>query len=100
MRYEIRRADDGSVYKKMRLNDFELALSTFCRLRGNQPEKGLYFISGKQVSIDEAVAAAEADKAAWWEKKNETHKQIKIFVGVCGGMSTNKPLTKWVRRKS
>jgi len=99
MRYEIKRTDDGSVVARFKSDDFEAAKTTLIGIknRGNS-ELGRYFLGGKPVTIDDAIQATEVDKVAWYEKKNLTHKKVKVFSGVCAGISANKPTTKWVRK--
>jgi len=99
MRYEIKRTDDGSIVARFKSDDFEAAKTTLIGIknRGNS-ELGCYFLGGKRVSIDDAIKATDADKAAWYEKKSLTHKKVKVFSGVCAGISANKPTTKWVRK--
>jgi hypothetical protein len=55
-----------------------------------------YFVDGKQVSRDAALAATSAARQARWDKKCQTHKRVRISVG-CTTLSNTYRET-WVRR--
>ena len=57
-------------------------------------DKQMFRLAGKEVSAVEFFAAVDAAIEAAWEKKNMTHKQVRVL----HGSSVASYVTKWVRR--
>lgn len=72
---------------KYRPSDFEevTKLISFCLKHKKIDDCEItFFLRGKEATAEELLQAAQADKAAYWEKKNQTHKLIHVGTGVSG----------------
>jgi hypothetical protein len=57
-------------------------------------EEQKFFLSGKPVASAEFYAAIQQARDAAFDKKNKTHKQVRVLYG----SSVANYVTKWVRR--
>ena len=82
---------------KHRPSDFEnvIKLISFC-LNNNKIEEYeiTFFLRGKEATAEELLQSAQADRDAYWEKKNKTHKQILVGTGVTNFVKKS----VWVRK--
>ena len=80
---------------KFRPNDFEQVLNLVRHIiESGRTEQVEFFLKGKESTADKIIQAAEEDRDAYWEKKNQTHKQILIGTGVTSFVKKK----VWVRR--
>jgi len=80
---------------KFRPNDFEQVLNLVRHIiESGRTEQVEFFLKGKESTADKIIQAAEKDRDAYWEKKNQTHKQILIGIGVTSFVKKK----VWVRR--
>lgn len=96
MKYEIISKKQDKHFK-YRPSDFEavIKLVSFCLKNKKIDEYEItFFLSGKASTAEELLESAEADKAAHWEKKNQTHKPIFVGTGVSGFVKKR----VWVKR--
>tara|TARA_Y100000361_G_C11025726_1_gene272055 strand:+ start:91 stop:381 length:291 start_codon:yes stop_codon:yes gene_type:complete len=96
MKYEIISKKQDKHFK-YRPSDFEavIKLVSFC-LNNKKIEdyEITFFLAGKVSTAEKLLESAEADKAAHWEKKNQTHKPIFVGTGVSGFVKKR----IWVKR--
>ena len=59
-------------------------------------ELGRFFVSGKEVSFDAALAAADDAQAAFLAKREQTHRQITVHMGASSCPGTYHKV--WVRK--
>lgn len=82
---------------KYRPSDFEdvIKLISFC-LNHNKVEEYeiTFFLRGKKATPEELLQSAQADKDAYWEKKEQTHKKIWVGTGVTNFVK--KPV--WIKK--
>lgn len=57
-------------------------------------EEQKFFLSGKPVTSAEFYAAIQQARDAAFDKKNKTHKQVRVLYGA----SVASYVTKWIRR--
>ena len=60
----------------------------------NYDDGQVFKLAGKEVAADEFFSAAQAAVDAAWEKKNATHKRVRVLHGTSVASYVN----KWVKR--
>tara|TARA_Y100000114_G_scaffold143590_1_gene151292 strand:+ start:2353 stop:2646 length:294 start_codon:yes stop_codon:yes gene_type:complete len=97
MKYEIISKKQDKHFK-YRPSDFEdvIKLIRFCLNNKQKIEdyEITFFLAGKASTAEKLLESAEADKAAYWDKKNRTHKPIYVGTGVSGFVKKR----IWVKR--
>ena len=96
-KYEIIATGKYDKHLKFRPSDFEQVITAMLQsleLKKDDDEDVTFFLKGKKSTASALLKAAQADKDAYWEKKNKTHKQIWVNTSVTGFVK--KPV--WVRK--
>ena len=66
-------------------------------IRNNGVEgQGRYYVSGKEVTFEEALVATFDAEQAFVDKRNETHRQITVHIGASSCRGTYHKV--WVRK--
>ena len=97
--FSIARKEDAEVVFSGRITDASAFRNELLWIRGSgHADLCRATVRGKELSVDQAIAAADAAIAAAIAKKELTHKRITYHDGVCGALADNTARTIWVRK--
>lgn len=91
MKYRIELAEFSRDYRASSSEEFRTDV-----IYAPEADGYRYFVDGKQVSREAALAACDAAADARWNKKLETHKRVRVSVGVTTLPNTYREV--WVRK--
>jgi len=97
-KYEIVNTYPDALSCKFKPSDFNNVINVMLYCLSEEAKKYdgylTFYLNGKKSSGEQLLQAAEADRDAFWEKKNETHKQISVSTGITAFVKK----TVWVRK--
>ena len=98
-KYEVTRKDNGESIYSGRATDWA-GCSDFLKLIGGQgdSDKADYFFGGNQCSWTDLMNHTKDAEEAYFSKKEQTHKRVIYYAGVCGGLASNNKHTAWVKK--
>ena len=98
-KFEIRsKADGATVFSGRPASYAEFRNLLLDLHQAGEKDAAMFFIDRREVTFDDAMTAADQVEDARMAKRQETHRQIHWYEGVCGPLAANTHRTAWVRK--